>query len=50
MSNAAPGAGLEPATNALHFSLSFQKGWTISSPVLGAGRFPSLSRQYFLSE
>lgn len=28
----APGAGLEPATNWLHLSSSFLKGWTISSP------------------
>ncbi|NNM84001.1 recombinase family protein [Candidatus Parcubacteria bacterium] len=30
----APGAGLEPATNALHQSSSFLKGWTISSSFL----------------
>ncbi|MDO8593086.1 MAG: hypothetical protein Q7R92_04970, partial [bacterium] len=35
----APGVGFEPTTNWLHLSLSFLKGWTISSSVKEARRF-----------
>src|SRR3989338_1950433 len=39
----APRVGIEPTTNSLHLSSDFSKGWTISSPVLGARRFPGAS-------
>jgi len=35
----APAVGLEPTTNSLHRSSHYWKGWTISSPVLGARGF-----------